>query len=104
MKLSTKQAAFLYLLLFNLGELGDQKFDLLEIRALKLLLDSQYPWKDIIYDNEGGPMIEWPEDFDWTEWVTNYLEPHDWVHPDLKTLLDHPTDYDLEVYIQKIKL
>lgn len=94
-KLSNKQAAFLYLLLFNIGESGEGYFMDEETNTMdtsgscshlqivaEMLLETSGFEKDPGYDNEGMPLIFWPgnntdnqfddpNDFDPEEWMRN---------------------------------
>lgn len=93
-KLSTKQAAFLYLILFNIEEADDEKFEVLKFKAFKVLSEGGYPWKDIVFDHEGNPMIEWPEEFDYQNWVWEYLDGQG-MHQHLELCFDDPSGVDL---------
>lgn len=69
-KLSTKQAAFLYLLNFNIEESGNPAFDDLLFLSRTILKTGGYE-EDPGYDHDGGPLIAWDLGFDYEKFIMN---------------------------------
>lgn len=113
MKLSNSQAAFCYLLYYNLEEADalPHQSELMEA-VDETLIEGQWPGAaDIVFDNDGEPIIEWPDDFDYEIWIRNpalneETESHEsfvkpWIeelmlmamdsnHYPLRDILNHP--------------
>ena len=100
-KMNLNQAAFLYLLLFNIGEAGDEKHDQLEIDVKLLLGENGFP-DEVLFDNEGEPMIIWAafvlphdDEWDWDKFLMgDELNMEQLLRPEifkrLTMLLDEP--------------
>lgn len=75
-----KQAALLYLILFNIGEadLSATKAKRLEKEVENALKRGKWPSKNLIFDNEGEPMVEWeafgaPKEWNFLDYVLDNL-------------------------------
>lgn len=117
MKLSNEQAAFLYLLIFNIDEGPgrdpddpEDKMQKLADQAEHLLHDSEYP-TDVVTDNEGMAMINWPDGFDQEKWFNSltHIDPEGWYETTplgvlLSLLLDYNPLFTLEEILPKVDL
>lgn len=104
MKLSTHQAAFLYLLKFNLCEGGLAHEEEATREIDELLTTNLYPAsEETIYDNDGGPMVawgDWDSNFNYETWVEGFLDEDGY-----NGLLDQALNPDncLEEILEKIQ-
>jgi hypothetical protein len=75
MKINNSQAAFLYLLLFNIGEAGNEDLDPLEEQANTILEENNYPARDnYIPDEDGWPAtLEWSDGFSPDTWFEDHI-------------------------------
>lgn len=103
--LTIKQIAFLYLLIYNIGEIVDpENYNAeLEVKCYEILKDNNCP-TEIVFDYEGEPTVDWPSlpngnDFDWQEWLfktdlseEEYDQPllRDYIYDGLKKVLENP--------------
>ena len=92
-----QQAAFAYLLLFNLGERGMERDEELA-QIIEDELKPLYP-TDIIFDNEGEPLIDWEscgenkgENFNYEEFIYKPNYEDELEEPQKKELSDLLTD------------
>ena len=67
--LKAKKASLLYLLLYNVQECGEYRKDREEV-ITEALGKIEYP-SNPIFDNDGYPMVEWPEGFDDEKFIGN---------------------------------
>lgn len=108
MKISTQQAAFLYLVAFNMGESGEEpNYD----KMNPILAENNYPIvnDDLVFDNEGEPMVDWTwflADFDWEEWTSNFLGLNDKESDGINELVVQAMEpnVDYEAILEEVEL
>jgi len=111
-KLTPIQAAFLYWVIFNFGETGWKSHEPIINEAKAILGNSNYP-SEVVYDNEGAPMIDWtqfggesPDHYNPANWLWENEEEGE-EKPQYKApfdfLFEFPTPENLGFIITQIK-
>lgn len=90
-----EHAAFLYLILFNIQEVGStSKFAHRIPEIDELLAEGGYPGNNIAFDNSGEPLIDWnhwSHEFDYEDWlyqIDSHEEDETTLRPHIRNALD----------------